>query len=158
MRRSIIWMVMAAFAWVLPAAAQTNPQRIPPTAPVLHFAGRIPTGEGVFVETTTFGRWQGSGYGWLVLVSPSDPKPIWIREIVDCQTQVITDDYIVWMDEGLTAFASSDAGFPNSNRSHAPEGLVERTFAAAACAGSPDQVWQRVGSLQNAISFARRLP
>lgn len=158
MRRSIVWMMVAMLACVAPAAAQTNSQRIPPTAPVLHFAGRIPTGEGVFVETSTFGRWQGNGYGWLVLLSPSDPRPIWIREIVNCQTRAITDDYVVWMDERLTAFASSDVGFPNSRQTHAPDGLVETTFVTAACAGSPADVWQRVGNLQSAISFARRLP
>ena len=56
MRRSIIWMLIATLACVLPAGAQTNLQRIPPTAPVLHFAGRIPTGEGVFVEQTRLRR------------------------------------------------------------------------------------------------------
>lgn len=160
--RTKYWLTVAGLVLVVligsHASAQVDPQRIPPTAPVLQFAGRIPTGEGVFVETTTFGRWQGNGYGWLVLLAPSDPRPIWVREIVNCQTRVITDDYVVWMDERLTAFASSDAGFPNSSRTHAPEGLVETTFVTAACAGAPADVWQRVGNLQNAVAFARRLP
>ncbi|MGE0742312.1 MAG: hypothetical protein AB7O98_13305 [Hyphomonadaceae bacterium] len=161
--RTKSWLTVASLVLVVlisshGAFAQVDPQRIPPTAPVLQFAGRMPTGEGVFVETTTFGRWQGNGYGWLVLLTPSDPRPIWVREIVNCQTRVITDDYVVWMDERLTAFASSDAGFPNSSRTHAAEGLVETTFVTAACAGAPADVWQRVGNLQNAVAFARRLP
>lgn len=159
MARLLVWMTIAILALTLPSVAQTDPQRVPPTEPVLQFAGRMPNGEAVFVEASTFGRWQDHGYGWLLLIQPTDPQPIWVREIVDCQTQVITDDYIVWIDgTTLTPFGSSDAGFPMSNRSHAPAARVESLFAAAACSGTPLNIGQRIGSLQNAIAFARRLP
>lgn len=159
MARLLVCTLAAALALAFPALAQTNPQRIPPTEPALQFIGRLPTGEAAFVEATTFGYWQGRGYGWLLIMQPSDPQPIWIREIVDCRTHLITDDYIVWINgDSLTPFASSDAGFPNSQQNHAPDTRTEATFADAACSGSPLNVGQRIGNLQNAIAFARRLP
>lgn len=157
--RQAVAIILALLAFVDPAIAQTNPQRIPPENPILQFAGRMPNGDATFVEAATFGRWQDRGFGWLLVMAPSDPQPIWIREIVDCRTHVITDDYIVWVDgKNLMPFASSDAGFPFSKQSHAPEGRVESTFAAAACSGAPLDIGQRVGDLQAAITFARRLP
>ena len=152
---------MTFLVFALPAFAQTNPQRTPPAEPDLRFVGRMQDGKAVFLEAKTFGRWQDNGYGWMILIDPVSLEPIWVREIVNCQTKVMTDDYIVWMDTHLKAWASSEHWLDGGGNSHPPgsQQRIEREFAASACTGKPAlDTYQRIGSLRAAVDFTRRLP
>lgn len=160
MRRKLTRYALAFLVLASSALAQTNPQRVPPSDPELRFVGRMQDGKAAFVEAKTFGRWQGNGYGWLVLIDPEVLEPIWVREIVNCQNNVITDDYIVWMDTHLKAWASGDRWMDGGGNTHAvsAQERVGKVFASAACTGKPAvDTFQRLGSLQSAVEFARKL-
>lgn len=163
MRIILLLCAMAFLTLVPPADAQTNPQRVPPADPELRFIGRMQDGRAAFLEAKTFGRWQGNGYGWLVLIDPEVLEPIWVREIVNCQNNVITDDYIVWMDAHLKAWASGDRWMDGGGNTHAvsTQERVEKVFASAACTGKPAlDTFERagIGNLRSALMFTRKLP
>lgn len=156
MKTLTFWAATALLGLTSPALAQSNPQQIPPAQPVLQYAGQTSDGEATFVEVGTFGLWQGRGYGWLLRFHPSDPQPVWVREIVDCRTKAITDDYVVWLDgESLAPYAFSDAGFPMSQQTHSPASVIETAFANAACSGGPPHPGPRVTSVREAITYAQ---
>lgn len=155
--RALLGLALTA-ALAGPALAQVHPQRIPPAEPDLQFAGRFESGEFAFVEASTFGRWQDRGFGWLLVMYAQDPQPIWIRTIVDCASNELTDDYIVWLNgDSLDPTAFSDQGFPMAARTHAAAGRVERVFAEMACSGQPLTIGQHIGGVRAAIDFVQRV-
>ncbi|WP_297829864.1 hypothetical protein [Thermomonas sp.] len=149
-------LVTLLVAAVLSTSTAAEDQRIPPTNPALQYIGNEMSGEAVFLEATTFGRYQDHGFAWMLVMYPDELKPTWIREIMDCMTGVITDDYIVWLDPTtLQAFGQSDQGFPMQARTRRPAGpnSIDQKMVRAACSGKPLNMGEPLYGVQAAVDW-----